>query len=166
MPCDSMEVPLEDDRDSEDPFKPDIHYDENKPLTSMTSYIHLVKALRLESEIHSAVYRADLEKRDSEDIQVDVSRILKRLEVWRDHIPIRPTGAQHRHIPCGSKDWFMMRYEDVSSSVHPAIEYQLTHVFYSQCRLLLLRPLTVKAEIGHSLLPTLAQSAATLSEVS
>lgn len=36
---------------------------------------------------------------------------------------------------------------------------------YEDCRLLLLRPLTVKAEIGHSLLPTLAQSAATLSEI-
>ncbi|KAF9556323.1 hypothetical protein CPC08DRAFT_765310 [Agrocybe pediades] len=108
-----------------------------KPITSMTSALHVIKCRQIESEIQRLMYRVDHVGNNAE-ISPEVTRLLARLDRWKANIPQRPAGPHSP--PCCSPEWFSWRYFEAT--------------------LFLLRPLTVKAQPSDPLLLRCAHAAA------
>ncbi|KAH9487280.1 Positive regulator of purine utilization [Psilocybe cubensis] len=110
-----------------------------KPITTMTSALHIIKCRQIESEIQRLMYRVDRVETPPE-MENEVARILARLDRWKANIPRKIEGLDPPSPPCCTPEWFLWRY------------YEAT--------LFLLRPLTINADSSDPLLSRCAHAAA------
>ncbi|PPQ68485.1 hypothetical protein CVT25_008411 [Psilocybe cyanescens] len=110
-----------------------------KPITTMTSALHIIKCRQIESEIQRLMYRVDRVETGPEMGQ-EVTRLLARLDRWKANIPRKTEGPDPPSPPCCTPEWFSWRY------------YEAT--------LFLLRPLTINAQSSDPLLSRCANAAA------
>lgn len=109
----------------------------SRPITSMTSALHIIKCRQIESDIQRLIYRVD-RTHSSLSVMEDAMKLLGRLDKWKANIPQKsPDGSSS---PCCTPEWFSWRYFEVS--------------------LYLLRPLTVSSLPADPLLSRLAYAAA------
>ncbi|ORY25361.1 fungal-specific transcription factor domain-domain-containing protein [Naematelia encephala] len=109
-----------------------------RPLTSMSSSLHIIRLRRIEAQIQMSVYRVDTRLAQAKE---EVKHLLDKIEKWREAIPKRPSGAAWASIPCCSEDWFIAKAD--------------------AARLMLLRPFTSSAKPNDEYLVLCAQACAT-----
>lgn len=96
-----------------------------RPQTTMSTFIHLVRLKRIESEIQHKIYRVDHAK-SSSMINAITDGFLERLYAWKDAIPPESTQVDSTN-PISLKDNVYRSYDSYVSQALQTIQGPSAH---------------------------------------